>query len=92
MSAYQQSLKVQETLAQNRLRFAGRLNEMNEELQALAREGEKQRKLVSGRRGNPHLTLQHKDNGTRYQSILQESEAVMDKASDAAAVTSWPRH
>jgi hypothetical protein len=63
---------------------------MNEELQALAREGEKQRKQWSA--WESILTLQHKDNGTRYQSILQESEAVMDKASDAAAVTSWPRH
>ncbi|KAK6906409.1 hypothetical protein I203_100394 [Kwoniella mangroviensis CBS 8507] len=67
VSSYQSGLKLQEQLAQNRLRFSQRLNEMSEELLSLAREGEKMRKV-------------HKDNGARYQGILQESETVMDKA------------
>ena len=45
--AYQQSLRLQDTLAQNRLRFSQRLNEMSDELLGLAREGEKLRKLVN---------------------------------------------
>lgn len=68
VTAYQASLRTQEQIAQNRLRFASRLLEMSEELNSLAREGEKQRKM-------------HRDNGARYQGILQESEGVMDKVS-----------
>ncbi|WRT69264.1 uncharacterized protein IL334_006248 [Kwoniella shivajii] len=67
VSSYQSGLKLQEQLAQNRIRFSQRLNEMSDELLSLAREGEKMRKI-------------HKDNGSRYQGILQESETVMDKA------------
>nr|XP_018259366.1 GTPase activating protein [Kwoniella dejecticola CBS 10117]OBR81524.1 GTPase activating protein [Kwoniella dejecticola CBS 10117] len=67
VSSYQSGLKLQEQLAQNRIRFSQRLNEMSDELLSLAREGEKMRKI-------------HKDNGARYQGILQESETVMDKA------------
>lgn len=47
MRAYKKSLEVHETLAQNRSRFAARLNEMSEELVNLAKEGERLRKLVS---------------------------------------------
>lgn len=39
-------MRIQEQLGQNRMRFAQRLTEMSEELFALAREGEKQRKIV----------------------------------------------
>lgn len=46
VNAYQSSLRLQEQLAQNRMRFAQRLSDMSEELFSLAREGEKQRKLV----------------------------------------------
>ncbi|WVR08891.1 hypothetical protein IAU60_005950 [Kwoniella sp. DSM 27419] len=67
VAAYQGGLKLQEQLATNRIRFSQRLNEMSDELLSLAREGEKMRKI-------------HKDNGARYQGILQESEQVMDKA------------
>lgn len=45
--AYQASLKMQDQLAGNRIRFSQRLNEMSDELLALAREGEKLRKQVS---------------------------------------------
>lgn len=47
VTAYNSSLKVQDQISQNRLRFAQRLYEMSEELQTLAREGEKARKTVS---------------------------------------------
>ncbi|ORY33022.1 Rho GTPase activation protein [Naematelia encephala] len=67
VAAYQSSLKLQNSLAENRIRFSQRLNEMSDELLGLAREGEKLRKM-------------HKENGARYQGILQESEMVMDKA------------
>jgi hypothetical protein len=46
VASYQQSLRVQEQLAQNRIRFATRLNEMCDELLGLAREGERMRKMV----------------------------------------------
>ena len=47
VASYQQSLKIQEQLSQNRIRFATRLNEMCDEMLGLAREGERQRKMVS---------------------------------------------
>jgi hypothetical protein len=46
VASYQQSLKIQEQLSQNRIRFATRLNEMCDEMLGLAREGERQRKMV----------------------------------------------
>jgi hypothetical protein len=49
--AYKKSLDVHEALAQNRSRFASRLNEMSEELVNLAKEGERLRKLVRGMAG-----------------------------------------
>ena len=47
MKAYHSSLRIQSQVAENRIRFSQRLNEMSDELLALAREGEKLRKLVS---------------------------------------------
>ncbi|KAK1922699.1 hypothetical protein DB88DRAFT_496005 [Papiliotrema laurentii] len=67
VQAYHSSLRLQSQVAENRIRFSQRLNEMSDELLALAREGEKLRKL-------------HKENGMRYQTILQESEVAMEKA------------
>ena len=49
MQAYHSSLRLQNQVAENRIRFSQRLNEMSDELLALAREGEKLRKLVSCR-------------------------------------------
>lgn len=82
MQAYHSSLRLQNQVAENRIRFSQRLNEMSDELLALAREGEKLRKLVSchlQRRGGSQANAQHKENGIRYQSILQESEVAMEK-------------
>jgi len=39
-------MRLQNQVAENRIRFSQRLNEMADELLALAREGEKLRKLV----------------------------------------------
>lgn len=47
VQAYHSSLRLQSQVAENRIRFSQRLNEMSDELLALAREGEKLRKLVS---------------------------------------------
>jgi erythromycin esterase-like protein len=46
VTAFQANLRVQEQLATNRMRFSQRLQEMSDELNGLAREGEKQRKIV----------------------------------------------
>jgi hypothetical protein len=47
VEAYNATLKVHDTLAQNRLKFAQRLIDMSEELMNLAKEGERLRKVVS---------------------------------------------
>ena len=46
VSAWQKSLKIQETLADNRLGFAQKLSEMSEELKNLANEVDRNRKQV----------------------------------------------
>jgi hypothetical protein len=66
VDAYHAALRVHDTVAQNRVRFAQRLTEMSDELLALAREGERLRKL-------------HKENGLRYERNVQESEMMMEK-------------
>ena len=47
VNAWQSTLKVHEVLAENRIRFAQRLNEMSEDLANLAKEVDKNRKQVS---------------------------------------------
>lgn len=46
IKAYQDSLKTNDQIAQQRLRFATRLNEMGDELASLGKEMEKARKQV----------------------------------------------
>lgn len=46
VAAWQTSMKIHESMAENRLRFAQRLNEMSEELATLAKEVDKNRKQV----------------------------------------------
>jgi hypothetical protein len=48
VTAWQSSLRIHEMMAENRLRFAQRLNEMGDELNNLAREVDKNRKQVRG--------------------------------------------
>jgi hypothetical protein len=49
VNAWQTTMKIHEILADNRLRFASRLNEMSEELANLAKEVDKNRKAVYSR-------------------------------------------
>ena len=44
--AWQSSMKLHEVMADNRIRFAQRLNEMSDELASLAKEVDKNRKQV----------------------------------------------
>lgn len=46
VAAWQSSMRIHELMAENRLRFAQRLNEMSEELATLAKEVDKNRKQV----------------------------------------------
>lgn len=46
VNAWQSSMKVHEIIAENRIRFAQRLNEMSEDLLTLSKEVEKNRKQV----------------------------------------------
>ena len=50
VNAWQTTMKIHEIVAENRLRFASRLNEMSEELANLAKEVDKNRKAV-----HPHF-------------------------------------
>ncbi|KAH8111067.1 RhoGAP-domain-containing protein [Phellopilus nigrolimitatus] len=65
--SWQSSMKIHETMAENRIRFAQRLNEMSEDLATLAKEVDKNRK-------------QTKELATRYERSLQESEVTMEKS------------
>ncbi|KZT25115.1 RhoGAP-domain-containing protein [Neolentinus lepideus HHB14362 ss-1] len=65
--AWQMSMKIHDVLAENRLKFAQRLNEMSEELTNLTKEVDKNRK-------------QTKDLASRYERALQDSESVTEKS------------
>ncbi|KAI0272746.1 GTPase activating protein [Gloeopeniophorella convolvens] len=67
VSAWQTTMKIHEIIAENRLRFALRLNEMSEELGNLAKEVDKNRKAT-------------KDLATRYERNLQDSEVTTEKS------------
>ena len=47
VNAWQSSMRTHEVMAENRIKFAARLNEMSEELTNLAKEVDKNRKTVS---------------------------------------------
>ncbi|EAU90225.2 GTPase activating protein [Coprinopsis cinerea okayama7 len=66
VSAWMTTMRVHEMMAENRLRFAQRLNEMSEELATLVKEVDKNRK-------------QTKDLASRYERALHESEAATEK-------------
>lgn len=67
VTAWQSTMKLHDVIAENRLKFAARLNEMSEDLANLAKEVEKNRKAT-------------KDLATRYERALQESEMALEKA------------
>lgn len=60
-------MKLHDVIAENRIRFGARTNEISEELANLAKEVEKNRKAT-------------KDLATRYEKALQESEMALEKA------------
>ncbi|KAF4610559.1 hypothetical protein D9613_006706 [Agrocybe pediades] len=75
VSAWQSSMRIHESMADNRIRFAQRLNEMSEELGNLVKEVDKNRK-------------QTKDLATRYERALQESETLTEKCKNRLDFTS----
>ncbi|KAF9477751.1 GTPase activating protein [Pholiota conissans] len=75
VSAWQSSMRIHEAMADNRTKFAHRLNEMGEELANLVKEVDKSRK-------------QTKDLATRYERALQESEGVTEKCKNRMDFTS----
>ncbi|KAF5343826.1 hypothetical protein D9757_013914 [Collybiopsis confluens] len=74
VNAWQNSMRVHETLGENRVRFSQRLNEMSEELANIAKEVEKNRKST-------------KELATRYERALQESEAYTEKCKNRLDAT-----
>jgi hypothetical protein len=85
-------MRVHEMMAENRLRFAQRLNEMSEELATIVKEVDKNRKQVrlcsiSVSRHNLNC-VQTKDLASRYERSLQESEAATEKCKNRLDFTS----
>ncbi|KZS94584.1 RhoGAP-domain-containing protein [Sistotremastrum niveocremeum HHB9708] len=74
VAAWQKSMKVHESIAESRIRFAQRLNEMSEELAQLAKEVDKNRK-------------QTKDLASRYERSLLDAEQSMEKAKNRFDMT-----
>ncbi|KAG0703978.1 Rho GTPase activation protein [Suillus ampliporus] len=75
VGAWQSSMKIHEVMAENRIRFAQRLNEMSDELASLAKEVDKNRK-------------QTKELASRYERALQESELNMEKSKNRLEISS----
>ncbi|KAF9219752.1 RhoGAP-domain-containing protein [Gyrodon lividus] len=73
--AWQSSMKLHEVMAENRIRFSQRLNEMSDELASLAKEVDKNRK-------------QTKELASRYERALQEAEMNMEKSKARLDVSS----
>ncbi|EJU03697.1 RhoGAP-domain-containing protein [Dacryopinax primogenitus] len=67
VNSWHSAMRIHEILAENRIRFAMRLNEMSDELLNLAKEVEKNRK-------------QSKELSNRYERTLQDAEVATDKA------------
>lgn len=67
VSAWQSTMKLHDSVAENRIKFAARLHEMSDELGSLSKEVEKNRKAT-------------KDLASRYERALQESEMALEKA------------
>jgi Rho GTPase-activating protein RGD1 len=92
VAAWQSSMKIHELMAENRLRFAQRLNEMSDELGTLAKEVDKNRKQVGfcqySRTCSTILAIQTKELANRYERALQESEGLTEKSKNRLDVTS----
>ncbi|KAH9931810.1 GTPase activating protein [Fomitopsis serialis] len=74
VAAWHSALKIHEQIADNRLRFSQRLNEMSQELSTLAKEVDYSRK-------------QTKELANRYEKNLQESETATEKCKVRVDVT-----
>ncbi|KAJ8520293.1 hypothetical protein ONZ45_g2878 [Pleurotus djamor] len=74
VTAWHHSMRIHETMADNRIRFSQRLHEMSDELATLVKEVEKNRK-------------QTKDLASRYERALQESEAATEKSKNRLDMT-----
>ncbi|KAI6124881.1 hypothetical protein EDD16DRAFT_1473803 [Pisolithus croceorrhizus] len=75
VTAWQSSMRLHELMAENRIRFSHRLNEMSEELASLAKEVDKNRK-------------QTKELASRYERVLQDAEINMEKSKARLDVSS----
>ncbi|KAK7060825.1 Rho GTPase-activating protein [Paramarasmius palmivorus] len=73
--AWQTSMRIHDTMGDNRIRFAQRLNEMSDELANIAKEVDKNRKTT-------------KELATRYERALQEAEGVTEKSRNRLDTTS----
>ncbi|ESK94826.1 gtpase activating protein [Moniliophthora roreri MCA 2997] len=73
--AWQTSMRIHDTMGDNHVRFAQRLNEMSEELANIAKEVDKNRKST-------------KELATRYERTLQEAEGITEKSRNRLDTTS----
>lgn len=67
MQSYLSAVRAHESIGENRLKFSAQLSEMSEDLQVLAKECDKSRKM-------------NKDLGTRLERGLQDHDNLVDKA------------
>ncbi|EJD47891.1 RhoGAP-domain-containing protein [Auricularia subglabra TFB-10046 SS5] len=74
VSAWQTSMKIHDVMADNRIKFAQRLNEMSDDLATLAKEVDKNRK-------------QTKELAARFERTLQDSEITTERAKGRFDVT-----
>jgi Rho GTPase-activating protein RGD1 len=85
-------MRIHDAMADSRLRFAQRLNEMSEELSSLVKEVDKNRKQVRQYGGffstQQLIFVQTKDLAGRYERALQESELVTEKSKNRLDATS----
>lgn len=97
VNTWQMSMRIHESMAENRIRFAQRLNEMSEELTTLVKEVDKSRKQVrifslslSSCFTSMYAELMYaktKDLATRYERALQESELATEKSKNRLDMT-----
>ncbi|KAF9266777.1 RhoGAP-domain-containing protein [Marasmius fiardii PR-910] len=75
VTAWQTSMRIHDTMGENRIRFSQRLNEMSDELGTIAKEVDKNRKST-------------KELSTRYERALQEAEVLTEKSRNRLDITS----
>ncbi|KAG7093520.1 hypothetical protein E1B28_007194 [Marasmius oreades] len=75
VTAWQTSMRIHDTMGDNRIRFSQRLNEMSDELGTIVKEVDKNRKST-------------KELATRYERALQEAEGHTEKSRNRLDVSS----